>query len=212
MAKKNSNTEVPATSDASPLGDDMTAADRRVMAMVEAVLEKTLVKVVPEVIIAAQRVGTQQNALQTRMAAEREMKKLQSCSCCRQRVIACGGVWRKATAEQIADGAKVDAEGYLLKEQGGREEFPDDNHIKIVVWPADPAGEKFFAGVCITGIWYRSQGPDHRVYVPRNNDIAWTVANFAKNERDQMTGKTHQHNSGGIHSFTPAGSDGASFR
>lgn len=211
---KNKN-EIEASTEAASLGsndDALTESDRRVMAMVEKVLEKTLTKVVPEVIIAAQRVGSHQDALKTRMNQEREQKKLQQCTCCKQRVIACGGVWRKASTKQIEDGAKVDADGYLMKEQGGREEFPEDNHVKMVVWPADPIAEKFFPGVCIAGIWYKSASGQHPIYVPKFNDIAWTVSNYAKNEREQSVGKTHQHNSGSIGQFNPAGSDNASLR
>lgn len=192
--------------------------DERIIKMVESVLEKTLVKVVPEVIIASQRVKTHQDAIQSRMSAEREQSKLQQCTCCRQRRIACGGVWRKASQSDIDSGVKVDKEGYILKVNengkldGGRAEFPEDNHVKMVVYPADPIAERFFPGVCLAGVWYRSASLDHKIWVPRNNDFAWITANYAKGEREQSVGKVHQHNSGDIRNFVPAGSDGSSFR
>src|SRR4051812_928371 len=44
-------------------------------------------------------------------------------------------------------------------------------HEMLVVWPHDNSNAKYFSGIILNSVRYRSNGPGHRICVPAVNDI-----------------------------------------
>lgn len=71
-------------------------------------------------------------------------------------------------------------------------------HIEMVVFPSDQRFARWFHGICIGGVRYRSNGPGHRITVPKSNDIAHMVSLFEREESANAMGREYAHNSGYI--------------
>lgn len=66
---------------------------------------------------------------------------------------------------------------------GGKEE----NHVKMVVYPQRfPEYGKWFRGAGINGVWYRSNGPGHKIVVPTAavGSILNQVEGYERDERE----------------------------
>lgn len=71
-------------------------------------------------------------------------------------------------------------------------------HREMVVWPSYMASERFFQGVKINGVTYRSQHAGHRIIVPADAAIEHAIGQWDKREQILQTGRKKNHNSGSI--------------
>lgn len=118
-----------------------------------------------------------------------------TCFKCRQPVNVCGGPEMKA---KVDDQGKpvLDSNGKPIMIQATKDNQPDANHDLIAVQVNDSEAEKYFRGVFINSVKYRSRSNGHKILVPKMNDIAAICSTFEKNERDQRIGKVANHDSG----------------
>lgn len=148
--------------------------------------------VIPTTILAleqAKQLSLHESTLKTmRSKAQLEEK----CYICRQSVgdgkgRGCGGPWKR------------DANGEFMMDSktGARIEDIETNHVQMVVFPNHPVAERQFDGVQINGAYYRSQGPGHKVWVPRKNDIASMLLKFEEDQLIQQVGRKHMRRNGG---------------
>lgn len=60
-------------------------------------------------------------------------------------------------------------------------------HTRMVVFPAKYT--EWFQGVCLNGIWYRSNGHGHLLTVPAENEIGKFLENWDNQEEEYRNGK-----------------------
>lgn len=132
----------------------------------------------------------------------------ETCLKCRQPVNVCGG------PEMVG---KLDKDNKAVLDANGKSELvektkwneADANHSLMSVTVSDPDAERYFRGAVINGVNYRSRNGNHKILVPKDNDIASICAMYEKNEKEQRVGKIVQHDSGtvgrgtGRSKFTP---------
>lgn len=124
------------------------------------------------------------------------------CTVCRQPVgdgktRGCGGPWKRNPDGSFVMVDVLDDKGNKTGEQR-RVEDPAQFHDQMVVFPNDPIAERQFDGVTINGAHYRSQGPTHKVWVPRVNNIASMLMKFEEDQRIQQVGRKHMRQSGSV--------------
>jgi hypothetical protein len=73
-------------------------------------------------------------------------------------------------------------------------------HTKVVVYPRDGRWARYFQGVTINGINYRSSNSSHKIVVPANADIARLVAEWENNEIEVSSGRKREHKTGHVSS------------
>lgn len=112
-----------------------------------------------------------------------------TCFKCRQPVNVCGG-------PEMKDELDKDGKPTGKKVQATKDNQPDANHDLMAVQVEDSEAEKYFRGVYINSVKYRSRSNGHKILVPKQNDIAAICSTFVKNERDQRIGKVANHDSG----------------
>lgn len=118
-----------------------------------------------------------------------------TCFKCRQPINVCGGPEMKKALDK--DGKEVlGPDGKVVMVQATKDNEADANHELIAVQVNDNEAERFFQGVVINSVKYRSRSNGHRILVPKNNDIAAICSTFEKNEKDQRIGKVANHDSG----------------
>lgn len=132
----------------------------------------------------------------------------EKCDCCGQSVgngkgRGCGGPWArnkdgtfKMEPVLEADGVTpaLDGEGKpMMRRIQDWRQF----HVFREVWPSDPIAAEWFDGVKLNGVWYKSQGPGHKVWVPAKNDIDYRLSVYQVNEVEQRVGRKHTRNNGG---------------
>lgn len=71
-------------------------------------------------------------------------------------------------------------------------------HRRAIVHPGDGHFARFFDGVCINGVWYKSDHAGHAIDVPEDSQVENLVQTWLKNEVETEQGKKHQHFSGSI--------------
>ncbi len=71
-------------------------------------------------------------------------------------------------------------------------------HRKAVVFPRNPMRERWFQGVFINGICYRSDFAGQPITVPADCNIEYMMDKWEENEEALITGRVKQHNSGVI--------------
>ncbi len=62
-----------------------------------------------------------------------------------------------------------------------------EKHIKMSVYPS--FNDKWFQGVSVNGVTYRSNFAGHLITVPAENEIQKTVENWEKQERESAQGR-----------------------
>lgn len=163
--------------------------------------EETLVSIMSKVLPAAIMAMEQAKTLSVHEATLKALKAKaaleEKCHICRQVVgdgkgRGCGGPWARNK-----DGSFVMVKDETTGDEK-RVENPDQFHIKMVIFPNDPLAEQQFDGVQINGAYYRSQGPNHKVWVPKKNDIAATLIAFEEDQRVQRIGRKKMRQSGSV--------------
>jgi hypothetical protein len=71
-------------------------------------------------------------------------------------------------------------------------------HAQMVVFPKNPRFARWFPGLQLNGINYRSNHAGHRITVPALNDFAYRLNQFEAEEEANTMGRVTQHNSGFI--------------
>lgn len=138
---------------------------------------------------------------------KRKLAKEEKCHICRQsvgdgRTHGCGGPWKRDAKNQFVlepvlnpDGTQVlDVEGKPLMR---RIEDPHQFHELRVVFPKDPIAAEWFMGVILNGALYQSQGPEHKIWVPKVSDIDSLLSVYTQNEIEQRVGRKHVRKNGG---------------
>lgn len=82
------------------------------------------------------------------------------------------------------------------QECGQFEAACNNKHTTMVVYPASRLAQKFFTGVFINGVNYRSHSPSNSVVVPAQNSIRQILETFERNEEDLSQGRQAEHHSG----------------
>lgn len=184
-------------------------------------LTKALAQVMPQMasqmgmsIMSAQQAVAMGEHQKILTANKAKLALLEKCHICRQVVgdgkgRGCGGPYRRdpKTNEFVLEPVYVkDDKGNDTKEQltdgqgkpvMRRIEDPTQFHTKMVVFPKDPIGAKWFFGIGINGTWYMSQGPNHEIWVPKMNDLPAIEATYTQNEVEQRVGRSHRREYGG---------------
>lgn len=62
----------------------------------------------------------------------------------------------------------------------------EGSHSQMVVWPQE---DKYWPGICLNGVWYKSNGPGHLVTVPKNNNFQQHLELWDRQEREYRTGR-----------------------
>jgi hypothetical protein len=152
-----------------------------------------LLKIILPATIMAMEQAKNQNAGEASIKSIKAKNALtEKCHICHQvvgdgKTRGCGGPWAR------------DKNGtFLLDESGSRIEKIEQFHDLMVVYPNDPIAVGQFDGVAINGAHYRSSGPNHKVWVPKHNDIAQTLLKFEEDQRIQQIGRKHMRQSGSI--------------
>jgi hypothetical protein len=65
----------------------------------------------------------------------------------------------------------------------------DKNHMLMEIWAHDRHETKFFGGIKISGKLFRSNGPGHRILVPRNSELPYILNQHLRVQEDQRMGK-----------------------
>ena len=78
-------------------------------------------------------------------------------------------------------------------------------HKQVVIYPRNEEFGRFFKGIRINGILYRSANGGQPVTVPKNSDVEHMLAAWERQENILITGRKASHNSGSI---GKAGSNG----
>lgn len=166
------------------------------------VIAEAIRKGIAEGIQAAAAVTGQKAADEKRTADELfrqkgalELAKRTQCEVCKSPVSACGGPSRMAFKPVL------DAEGKEQKNSAGEtvtkyDVREDPNHVLMVVFPKNESYADWFQGIKLNGHTYLSNGPDHRIPVPKNNDIQSLLHAWEKNEDVTRNGRQKVHNSG----------------
>ncbi len=156
-----------------------------------------MAQVVPAAIMAMETAKNMSGHEAKLAELKRKMNLEEKCHICRQVVgdgkgRGCGGPWKRDKQgnyilETLPDGLER------------RVEDADQFHERMVVYPSHPIAEQQWDGVQINGAFYRSQGPNHKVWVPKQNDIASQILKFTEDQLIQATGrKKIRPNSGSI--------------
>lgn len=82
------------------------------------------------------------------------------------------------------------------QECGQFEDACKGKHTTMVVYPASRLAQKFFTGVYINGVNYRSHGHSDPIIVPAQNSIRQIMETFESNEEDLSQGRPALHHSG----------------
>lgn len=99
------------------------------------------------------------------------------------------------TDEQLL--AKVEA-GSQCRDCGQVRRACKGKHRQVVVFPRNEDRARFFQGIIINGITYKSEHGGQPVIVPADADIEHMLATWEKQEDILITGRKAQHNSGSI--------------
>lgn len=144
------------------------------------------------------------------------------CPKCRMPINVCGGP--EYEQEKDKDGQPVfqlDAEGKQVLKNGKpvpvysnvMVKGEDKNHAMLVVMPQSPYARRWFShrGIHINGVHFQSNHAQHRIPVPRNNDIAGMLQSYEQVEEEARQGRVREWNSGHMERgvTTPAGAMGA---
>ena len=165
---------------------------QEVAAALKEALPALMQAIVPATIVAMEQAKSQTTHDLTMKARKATLALGEKCGICRQLVgdgktRGCGGPWARE-----ADGT------FKLDNKGARIEDYSQFHELMVVFPNDPVAEQQFDGVQINGAHYCSSGPNHKVWVPKQNDIAAHLLNFEEDQRAQRVGRKHIRQSGSI--------------
>ena len=156
-------------------------------------LADILKTVIPATIMAMDQAKTQSTHEQTLKAIKAKLALTEKCSICRQVVgdgkgRGCGGPWARDT-----NGA------FILQADGKtRIEKPEQFHVKAVIYPTDPIALRQWDGIQINGAYYRSNGPNHEIWVPKVNDIAQMLLKYEEDQRIQQIGRKFARQSGSL--------------
>ncbi len=71
------------------------------------------------------------------------------------------------------------------------------DHRLAVIFPQDEESARFFDGIKMNGVRYRSNGPNHYVMVPKDSNMEYDVAAFERGEKRNRMGKNFKLGSGG---------------
>lgn len=173
-------------------------------------------------IMAAQQATKMGEHEQNLAARKAKLALEEKCHICRQSVgdgirRGCGGPWARSkdgsfVMEKVLnpDGTEVlDGEGKPVMR---RVERPEQFHVLREVRPSDPVAAEWFMGIKLNGALYFSQGPGHKVWVPKNTDIDSILSVYTQNELEQRVGRKHNRANGGTlngrtggHSGPPVG-------
>lgn len=162
----------------------------------EEALKSILTSVIPATMMAMEQAKAQTSndfslkALRSKQALE------EVCHVCRQAVgngrgRGCGGPWRRNK-----DGSFV-----IEKDANGADKRIEDIgqfHVQMVVFPNDPIAVRQWDGVKINGAYYNSQGANHKIWVPKVNDIAGQILKFEEDQRIQQIGRKFERQSGSL--------------
>ncbi len=69
-------------------------------------------------------------------------------------------------------------------------------HRQAILFPKSGRFVKSFEGLCLNGIWYRSNNRGHRVLVPAEWDAENMLANWESQEEQLRSGRESFHNAG----------------
>lgn len=150
-----------------------------------------LKEILPPLIMGMEQ-AKQMSAHDIQLAAARKKAALEEkCHICGQAVgdgkgRGCGGPWVRDAKGQFVTG-----------EDGARVEDRSINHVEMVVFPNDPIAIAQWDGVQINGARYCSTGPNHKVWVPKVNNIAAVIAKYEEDQRIQQVGRKHIRQNGG---------------
>jgi enamine deaminase RidA (YjgF/YER057c/UK114 family) len=92
---------------------------------------------------------------------------------------------------------------------GQRIKVCKDQHVMMVVFPANRRLARYFQGLKLNGVTYHSGQPGRPIWVPATNDFAYQLQQFGENEENFLHGRSASHNSGTIgpsggNQFVPA--------
>ncbi len=155
-----------------------------------------LKQILPATIMAMEQAKAQSGHDANLKAQRAKLALEEKCHICGQSVgdgkgRGCGGPWARAK-----DGSFT-----MEKDKEGVEHRVEDAsqfHTRMAVFPNDPIAINQFDGIKINGAHYRSQGPDDKVWVPKNNNIAAMLIDFERDQRTQQIGRKFMRNSGSV--------------
>lgn len=152
---------------------------------------KAVAASLPAIIMGMEQ-AKQMSAHDIQLAAARKKAALEEkCHICGQAVgdgkgRGCGGPWKRDDKGQfVTDGT------------GARIEDRNAHHVEMAVFPNDPIAVQQWDGVFINGARYCSVGPNHKVWVPKVNNIAAVIVKFEEDQRIQQVGRKHIRQNGG---------------
>lgn len=175
---------------------------------VMAPLGKEMATAMATAMMATQQASQMSEYEKTTKAIKAKQALQEKCSVCRQIVgdgkgRGCGGPWRRnpVTGEYITE-PMVDADGKPVlgpdeKPIMRRIEDPGQFHILRDVFPTDPIAAEYWSGITINGALYMSNGPGHKIWVPRNSDIDSIISAYSEGERIQRNGRKHVRKNAG---------------
>lgn len=185
--------------------------DERIAKVVAKALDPVLGKMGSQIgnAIMAAQAATAMTEHDKNMAARKAKLALEEqCHFCRQvvgdgRGRGCGGPWARdpKTMAFLMQPVLDDNKELVLDNDGKpvmrRIENPEQFHVRMEVWPSDPLAAKWFFGVGVNKAWYRSNGPGHKVWVPKVNDLPSLIGVYSTNEVEQRVGREHIRTDGG---------------
>jgi hypothetical protein len=71
-------------------------------------------------------------------------------------------------------------------------------HRMVALYPTNKRFAKFYEGVTINGVVYRSQNPNHYIEVPADSNVEYLLAQWEKNEDEMVNGRVAEHDAGSI--------------
>lgn len=162
-------------------------------------LASVLKETIPAVIMAMEQARTMTTHEMTLKALKSKQALEEKCHICGQAVgdgkgRGCGGPWaREANGD------------FKLDKNNQRVEDANQFHIQMAVFPTDPIAVDQWDGVTINSRRYASQGLNHKIWVPKVNDIPSMILKFEEDQRIQQVGrKKIRHNGGTVSGKTGA--------
>lgn len=197
----------PTKADDQSFEDKVAQAVAKSLASVMPTLATSIATAMAQGQMAVEAVKQQTEHDKLMAAAKKKLAKEEKCSVCRQvvgdgKTHGCGGPYRRDKKGNYVmepvlnpDGTNVlDADDKPMMK---RIEDIAQFHVKMVVFPSDPLAAEWFPYCKVNGVEYFSAGPNHEIWVPKQNDIASQIAIYEQNEREQRVGRKHVRKFGG---------------